>query len=76
MSKEQLLEKINARVEKLRAKWGYEICTDAVLNGDIIEYTFMPDDVTGYTVEIDCTTMKTRHHGNGKGCFWTEWVEF
>ena len=71
----ELMSKIKERIEKLRSMYGKDICTDPVINGDIIEYTFMPDDVTGYVVEIDTTTNMIRHKGLSKGCFWTEWVE-
>lgn len=36
-------------------------------------FTVSPDDVTGYTVQVDPISGESRHIGNGRGCFWTEW---
>lgn len=36
-------------------------------------FSIDPDDITGYTMEVDPETGKSRHCGNGRGCFWTEW---
>ena len=44
-------------------------------NGHIF-FTVDPDDITGYTVEVDPETGRSRHIGNGQGCFWTEWEQF
>ena len=41
-------------------------------NGHIFFSVGDPDDITGYTVEVDPEGM-SRHIGNGEGCFWTEW---
>lgn len=41
-------------------------------NGHIF-FTVDPDDITGYTMEVDPDSGRSRHIGNGQGCFWTEW---
>lgn len=32
-----------------------------------------PDDITGYIVEVDTWLRRTRHIGNGVGCFHSDW---
>lgn len=71
---EELIRKITKMINKLRNIYGQDICTDPIIDGDIIRYVFMPDDITGYKVEINYENMTTRHCGLGRGCFWTEWV--
>lgn len=41
-------------------------------NGHLF-FSIDPDDITGYTREVNPETGESRHIGNGKGCFWTEW---
>ncbi len=41
-------------------------------NGHLF-FSVDPDDITGYTVEVDPISGESRHIGNSKGCFWTEW---
>lgn len=73
MSREETISATQNVIDKLRQQYGQNICTDPVIDGDIMSYTIMPDDTSGYIREINLETGKSRHHGNGKGCFWTEW---
>ena len=67
------LEEVREVVANYKAAYGDEICTEVVVDEGIASYKFMPNDVTGYIMEVDLMTGKSRHCGNGTGCFWTDW---
>lgn len=68
-------EEVKGIVENFRKEYGHDVCTDAWLSEDGIYagYTFQPDDVAGYMVEIYLPSGESRHCGLGDGCFWTDW---
>ena len=69
-------EDVKKEVEMYREKYGYDICSDAYIDGDdddVAGYVFMPNDITGYTQEYQLSTGRERHCGLGSGCFWTDW---
>lgn len=68
------IKDIMKEIASLRREYGEDICTDVIRRGGIASYEFMPDDVTGYTVEIDLASGLRRTKGNGAACFWTAWV--
>ena len=69
------IKDIEKDINTLREKYGNDICTDVMVCSNIATYRVMPSDITGYTVEVDLDTGKSRHKGNGVGCFWTEWED-
>ena len=69
------IKDIEKDIKSLRDQYGNDICTDAMVHLNTVMYRVMPDDVTGYIMEVDLDTGKSRHKGNGVGCFWTEWEE-
>ena len=73
MSNMDILEDIKAEITRYRNKWGLDICTDVSIDGNIATYKVMPEDITGYTIQISLVDGRRRNCGNGKGCFWSEW---
>ena len=73
------LQKVQNEVENYRSQYGQYICTNVRVFTDICtgekiaSYCFMPEDVSGYTIETNLATGKTRHCGIGRSCFWTDW---
>lgn len=61
------------REQILSLGWNLSEETNCWEEGGFLFFTVMPEDITGYTVQINPETGKSRHCGNGAGCFWTEW---
>lgn len=74
MSIAENLDNLRDEVQSLRAQYGHDICTDIVVDEDTASYTFMPNDPTGYTMEVYLPTGERRHCGLGAGCFWVDIV--
>ncbi len=68
-----MLQEIVKEVRQYQEKYGADICSDVTVENGIASYRFMPDDPTGYIMQINLETGERRNCGFGRGCFWTEW---
>lgn len=73
ISSEINLNSIKNTVKRYKECYGDKVCSEVTIEDGIASYEFMPYDVTGYTMQMDLVTGKTRHCGNGRGCYWTDW---
>lgn len=65
------MEKTREKISKMG--WNISSSTECWEEDGYLFFSVMPDDVTGYTVQINPETGESRHRGNSAGCFWTEW---
>lgn len=73
MTRQEILDAMNAEIKEARSQSGPDICTDLQVLGRYAWFTFMPDSPQGYTIEVDLETGESHHKGRGQGCFWTDW---
>lgn len=64
---------MTAREKILAMGWSLSEATVCWEEDGYLWFSVMPEDVTGYVVQIDPETGKSRHCGTGQGCFGTDW---
>lgn len=67
MDKKQIKEAL------VKMGWNLSPETECWEEGGSFFFEVQSESQYGYTVQVDPETGKSRHCGNGHGCFWTEW---
>ena len=69
------MDKKQVKESLVKMGWNLSPETECWEDEGYFFFEVQPESQYGYTVQVDPETGKSRHCGNGRGCFWTEWEQ-